>query len=505
MTDDELERWASNEGSNKPLVFISAKSEDYPYANRVFKFLQDNNINAFLSKRSLADHGDADFRRVIDNMLEIADHMIVVSSSREYVESEWVRREWGLFINEKLAGRKPGNIIIITMGALKFEELPVSLRGYEVFDGKNLSRILTFVSHKPGERRGATLDTPRFFRENLEPIRLRSIGFSSKFRLKDNLRYPTFSKAHSFTFDDQMVLLLSAYNKRTKEKRCRLPSWLLIWKKGKFVDCTVFAPPSVAPKDDFLIQVFVHLPNQASKVVESAKHFDEETEIRGYTNLEIRVKAYSKLGFHLHMPDLLVNENFHSLTWNGRPGAVQFHVSVQENAEPRNVVGKVTVSQGSVPIGHIIFKIKILPAFSLRQNGINIPVGETSKTYTTAFISYASEDRNKVLPRVQMLKYFGIKYFQDILDLSPGDRWQRRLFSFIDRADLFLLFWSNNSKNSQWVRKETQYALARKGESDDAPPAIIPVIIEIPPPLPPWEELSHLHFNDREVYFILSS
>ncbi len=67
-------------------------------------------------------------------------------------------------------------------------------------------------------------------------------------------------------------------------------------------------------------------------------------------------------------------------------------------------------------------------------------------------------------------------------------------------CDLFLLFWSNAAKQSDWVLKEVHYALGRKGDDDTAPPEIMPVIIEGPPVVEPPPELAHLHFNDRLLY-----
>ena len=130
------------------------------------------------------------------------------------------------------------------------------------------------------------------------------------------------------------------------------------------------------------------------------------------------------------------------------------------------------------------------------------PQGEVAGRYKFAFISYASKDRDKVLERVQMLTAVGVRYFQDVLDLEPGDRWSRRLEVGIDECDLFLLFWSGEAKASEWVRQEVDYALQRHGDDDLAPPEIKPVIIEGPPVIEPWKELAHLHFNDRALYFM---
>jgi hypothetical protein len=46
------------------------------------------------------------------------------------------------------------------------------------------------------------------------------------------------------------------------------------------------------------------------------------------------------------------------------------------------------------------------------------------------------------------------------------------------------------------------FALACQRGEDVSPPEIRPVIIEGPPVIPPWEDLAHLHFNDRVLYFM---
>jgi hypothetical protein len=181
---------------------------------------------------------------------------------------------------------------------------------------------------------------------------------------------------------------------------------------------------------------------------------------------------------------------------------VQFGVSIPGTAKPGAIMGTLTVSQDSVPVGHLKFKLQVV---SEPQTGRSAePVGDSARRYSTAFVSYASQDRDKVLARVQMLRPLGIHYFQDILDLEPGTRWQRELYRHIDECDLFLLFWSQSAKQSPWVLKEAEYALARKGDDDSRPPEIMPVILEGPPIPPPPPELEHLHFNDRLIYFMSS-
>ena len=117
-------------------------------------------------------------------------------------------------------------------------------------------------------------------------------------------------------------------------------------------------------------------------------------------------------------------------------------------------------------------------------------------------MSYASEDRPEVLRRLQMLRppFSDVAVFQDVLSLNPGDRWEKQLYLEIEDSDLFLLFWSTHAKNSSWVEREWRYALGRQGPDGAQPPAILPVILEGPPPPEPPKELAHLHFNDSLLY-----
>jgi hypothetical protein len=133
------------------------------------------------------------------------------------------------------------------------------------------------------------------------------------------------------------------------------------------------------------------------------------------------------------------------------------------------------------------------------------PARQTWRRYHHAFISYASEDRAEVLKRTQMLKLVSIDFFQDLLSIEPGERWAKALYKNIDKSDVFFLFWSTAAKNSEWVMKEVRYAIERHGGDDLAPPEIVPVLIEGPPPVAPPPELKDLHFNDRFLYFIAGS
>lgn len=132
----------------KVKIFISSKSEDYRYAEQVYIFLTSHGYQVFFSKESLPRMGNSEYLREIDNAIEAAKHMIVVTSKREFVESQWVSAEWAAFINEKRSARKSGNLVVLLGGTMKIEDLPISLRQYEtrfLEDPNTLEQILNYL------------------------------------------------------------------------------------------------------------------------------------------------------------------------------------------------------------------------------------------------------------------------------------------------------------------------------------------------------------------------
>jgi hypothetical protein len=183
------------------------------------------------------------------------------------------------------------------------------------------------------------------------------------------------------------------------------------------------------------------------------------------------------------------------LVWEGRTMNAPFPVEAPADAAAQMVLGKLLVSQNSVPIGEINFQVRVVAPSGAAESA-HAPTGE-ARRYRRAFVSYSSHDRAEVLRRVPMLTAAGIGYFQDLLDLKPGDRWSDELYRRIDESDVMFLFWSSAAKASEAVQKEWRYALERRGEG-----FIRPVLIEGPPVPPPPPELAGLHFNDSVLYFL---
>ena len=127
-------------------VFISSKSEDYPYARQVYNLLVESGLKVFLADRELSKTGRAEYGEVIDEALDSSEHLIVVASNAEYVRSSYVKNEWRIFLEEKRSGRKSGNIITILTDGVKVSELPVSLRHFQSFPFDQHEQVINYIT-----------------------------------------------------------------------------------------------------------------------------------------------------------------------------------------------------------------------------------------------------------------------------------------------------------------------------------------------------------------------
>ena len=77
----------------------------------------------------------------------------------------------------------------------------------------------------------------------------------------------------------------------------------------------------------------------------------------------------------------------------------------------------------------------------------------------------------------------GKDYFFDRHSLKAGDIFKDIILNYIDNADMFVLCWSKNAAESEWVQIEREHALnlVRKGKSSLY---IYPISLQPEAPLP---------------------
>ena len=157
-------------------------------------------------------------------------------------------------------------------------------------------------------------------------------------------------------------------------------------------------------------------------------------------------------------PDVVGDKYEPEFAWTGTPVFLSFSAKVTDNWRGPSLVLKFLVFLEGI----IVAKVSL----ELREGKATPEIKQTvgQQFAKTAFASYASADRARVLDRIASIRIAaGIDVFVDCLDLSPNEPWKRRLESEIAERELFMLFWSNSARNSGWVRWETDRAYDRKG------------------------------------------
>lgn len=92
----------------------------------------------------------------------------------------------------------------------------------------------------------------------------------------------------------------------------------------------------------------------------------------------------------------------------------------------------------------------------------------------STFFSYSSKDLPHILPYEQALQEAGGSVWRDKTSLKTGDYWPMRLGEAIEQQSLFLLFWSANANDSDFVTLEWNSAIALGKK-------IIPILLDNTP------------------------
>jgi hypothetical protein len=150
-------------------VFVSFKNldgdgtptRDSLLAKGIFDSLSSRGLSVFFSNVTLEQLGAAAFQKAIDDSLDSARILVAVGTSRKNLDSEWVRYEWGGFVNDILSGLKPEGRVFAYVEGMKPSGLPRGLRQTQVIahGPGSEDRLYSFIanalgiSQSPGKKR----------------------------------------------------------------------------------------------------------------------------------------------------------------------------------------------------------------------------------------------------------------------------------------------------------------------------------------------------------------
>ena len=230
---------------------------------------------------------------------------------------------------------------------------------------------------------------------------------------------------------------------------------------------------------------------------EAFRHLVEELKEADFQEARTtaQVRENSQIQVRLTSPDLKIEDDLQAGQWCGDFLEFGFGVLLPEDYTKRTILFKAQVTIDGVPATRLTFTAKCTSFLAQKLRVIREDV-------LSAFVSYASEDREEVIRVIQGMRKArpDMDIFFDVETLRSGEDWEKALYREIECRDLLVLCWSRFAKASKWVDAEWRYALKQKGlESID------PIPLEPAEVCPPPEELGKKHFNDHLNYMSRSA
>jgi hypothetical protein len=244
----------------------------------------------------------------------------------------------------------------------------------------------------------------------------------------------------------------------------------------------------MTPGRDYAIEVWIHLDEKRDEILRRAKQ-SQGDDIRLHGKAGTLVARNTLITVQVLIPDLEVRDSEDTVYWDGEIGSATFPVHVPSNCTHGSHRGTALFHVDGIVIAKLHFVVEIGPLDKPTPGLLG-----HERHYRRAFASYASQDRDDVLARIQgILKVLPqLDIFFDVASLRSGEKWAPRLEQEIVAREVLYLFWSEHARKSEWVEREWRTALRHHGLT-----GIDPVPLVSPEEVPPAKELaSELHFND---------
>jgi len=215
-------------------------------------------------------------------------------------------------------------------------------------------------------------------------------------------------------------------------------------------------PQSVARGERFVARLAAYLREQEGALRKVLEGLSPQSQpLMGLR--KCRWTRGTKVLVKLEGKHLAVEPPEQEFVWEGDYVLLDFEAAVLADA-----AGSTTLKFSLVVDGFLIGSLHVdtlIGAPSAKPRFVETRAAES------AFASYSSKDRSRVLDRVDSIQTrTGIHVFVDCLDIHPNEEWRKRIAGMIPVSDLFLLFWSQAAKESPYVSWELQTAISTRGK-----------------------------------------
>ena len=275
---------------------------------------------------------------------------------------------------------------------------------------------------------------------------------------------------------------------------CRLFKHKGKTEKFDIIYSSIFAPSEIKRKAHMLVQVYLHLFEETEQIKALAIESQKNAIRRDYVPLQCKINKGDRVDITLNIygETLLMSET-KSVIWLGHFTKCSFDYFVPKNIDVEELRCVTLMTINDIPIGESRFINNIVES----PQALNTEI--ISHRYSKIFISYTHKDEWKVKSFHEGLKLMGVEHFFDRAYLKAGNIYPKIIQDYINSADLFVLFWSENALNSEYVEKERTQALKRAFPQirprQAAPLSIYPMNIEPYADLP-IDMKDYYHFGE---------
>lgn len=255
--------------------------------------------------------------------------------------------------------------------------------------------------------------------------------------------------------------------------------------------------PKALSKDEYEIINLIVYEKEYRSVVNTMIETSDEP-VKEVISRTMNMEQHAVVRVVIDAVGLEIDDNIEECRWDG--GYINFSFAI---LIPTDYIKKKVLFNVAVYVNDIIAtRLKFTADVSQQKNeihGYRHELNISREDVLSAFMSYASQDRNRVAMMIQGMKKArpDMDIFFDVENLRSGEDWENALKREIEKRDILFLCWSRFARESKWVEAEWKYALQNKGIN-----SIEPIPIESPDVCPPPAELQNKHFNDKMLYII---
>jgi uncharacterized protein YjbI with pentapeptide repeats len=252
------------------------------------------------------------------------------------------------------------------------------------------------------------------------------------------------------------------------------------------VSFTAFYPKEGKVESWYTLLVYAHLLSVIEDVRRDARRFKDQMPAAKEVSLasSTPIPKGTEIAVVPSCEGVVFNPERLTFKWMESYHRTEFRFKADRSLADDAARGEINIVVDSLIVGSLRFAMLFNDADTAADRE------EHGRMYRAEdiFVSYSHKDSEVVDALQKAYRVLGFKVLRDRDELRSGQVWNEELMRMIERATIFQLYWSENSRQSRYCRQEWEHALKLNKDG-----FIHPVYWKDPCPDPP-EELSQLHF-----------